>query len=456
LPRYARNDEPERHCHCEEARRSNLVNIENNFVPMKKIDTNFDQQHIWHPYTSLPASFPPYPITSASGVRLKLEDGRELIDGMASWWCAIHGYNHPVLNQAIKDQTDKMAHVMFGGLTHQPAVDLAKKLIEITPKPLQNTFFADSGSVAVEVAIKLALQYWQALNKPNKSKLLSLKYAYHGDTFGAMAVCDPVNGMHSLFKNTLAQHYFVDAPYCGEDYHEEDILKLKQLLEQHHQNIAAFILEPLVQGAGGMRLYNAEYLTQARKLCNEYNVLLIADEIATGFGRTGTLFACEQADISPDIMCVGKALTGGMLSLAATLVTDEISGTISNGEPGVFMHGPTFMANPLACAAANASLDLLLNSNWQKNINQIEKTLNDNLADCRSLKQVKDVRVKGAIGVIETHQPIDQKWMTKEFVKRGVWVRPFSNLVYIMPAYIMNEDDLIQVTNAMKEIVYNC
>jgi len=420
------------------------------------IDIDFDQKHIWHPYTSLPANLAAYPVASASGVRLKLEDGRELIDGMASWWCAIHGYNHPVLNQAIKDQTDKMTHVMFGGLTHQPAVDLAKKLIEITPKPLQNIFFADSGSVAVEVAIKLALQYWQALNKPNKSKLLSLKHAYHGDTFGAMAVCDPVNGMHSLFKNTLAQHYFVDAPHCGEDYHEDDILKLKQQLEQHHESIAAFILEPLVQGAGGMRFYNAEYLTQARKLCNEYNVLLIADEIATGFGRTGTLFACEQADISPDIMCVGKALTGGMLSLAVTLMTDKISDTISNGEPGIFMHGPTFMANPLACAAANANLDLLLHSNWQKNIKRIEKTLNDNLTDCHSLKQVKDVRVKGAIGVIETHQPIDQKWMTKEFVKRGVWVRPFSNLVYIMPAYIMNKDDLIQVTNAMKEIVYNC
>ncbi len=418
-----------------------------------KIDTKFDQQHIWHPYTSLPANIKAYPVASANGVRLKLQDGRELIDGMASWWCAIHGYNHPVLNQAIKDQTDKMAHVMFGGLTHQPAIELAKKLISITPASLQNIFFADSGSVAVEVAIKLALQYWQAKNKPAKNKLLSLKHAYHGDTFGAMAICDPVNGMHSLFSNVLAQHYFVDAPYCGEEFHEDDIKKVKQQLEQHHKNIAALILEPLVQGAGGMRIYNPEYLTQARKLCDEYDVLLITDEIATGFGRTGTMFACEQADISPDIMCVGKALTGGMMSLAATLMTKEISQTISQAKPGVFMHGPTFMANPLACAAANASIDLLLSSNWQENVLRIEKTLKDNLTECSDLEQVKDVRVKGAIGVIETHKPVDQAWMTQEFVKRGVWVRPFSNLVYIMPAYVINNDDLVKITSSMYEIV---
>lgn len=422
------------------------------------VDIAFDQQHIWHPYTSLPASFAAYPVTSAQGVKIKLEDGRELIDGMASWWCAIHGYSHPVLNQAIKDQTDKMAHVMFGGLTHQPAVALAKKLIEITPESLENIFFSDSGSVAVEVAIKLSLQYWQAKSKSNKflankTRLLSLKHAYHGDTFGAMAICDPINGMHSLFNNTLAQHYFVDAPHCGDDYHEEDILKLKQQLEQHSENIAAFILEPLVQGAGGMRIYHPEYLSQARKLCDEHNVLLIADEIATGFGRTRKLFACEHADISPDIMCIGKALTGGTLSLAATLMTQEISQTISQGEPGVFMHGPTFMANPLACAVSIASIDLLLNSDWQENILRIENVLTDNLSDAIDLKQVKDIRIKGAIGVIETNQPIDQAWMTQEFVKQGVWVRPFSNLVYIMPAYCMEDNDLIKVTTAMKEIV---
>ena len=417
------------------------------------VDIAFDQQHIWHPYTSLPASFAAYPVASVQGVKIKLEDGRELIDGMASWWCAIHGYNHPALNQAIKNQTDKMAHVMFGGLTHQPAVDLAKKLIEITPKPLENIFFADSGSVAVEVSIKLALQYWQAKKEKNKNKLLSLKHGYHGDTFGAMAVCDPVNGMHSLFKDTLAQHYFVDAPYCGKEYHEEDTLKIKQLLEQHHENVAAIILEPIVQGAGGMRIYHAEYLHQVRLLCDEYNVLLIADEIATGFGRTGKMFACEHANISPDIMCVGKALTGGTLSLAATLMTQEISATISQGEPGVFMHGPTFMANPLACAVSIASIDLLLNSDWQENVLRIENVLKNNLSDAIDLKQVKDVRIKGAIGVIETHQPIDQTWMTQEFVKRGVWVRPFSNLVYIMPAYIIEDDDLVKVTAAMKEVI---
>jgi len=422
-------------------------------INQKKIDIDFDQQHIWHPYTSLPASFSAYPVSSALGVKLKLEDGRELIDGMASWWCAIHGYNHPVLNQAIKDQTDEMAHVMFGGLTHQPAVELAKKLIELTPIPLENIFFADSGSVAVEVAIKLALQYWQAKQEKHKNKLLAIKHGYHGDTFGAMAVCDPVNGMHSLFKNVLAQHYFVDAPHCGDEYHEQDIQKVKQLLEQQHKTIAAIILEPIVQGAGGMRIYSAEYLHQIRLLCEEYNVLLIADEIATGFGRTGKMFACEHANISPDIMCIGKALTGGTLSLAATLMTKEISNTISQGEPGVFMHGPTFMANPLACAVSIASINLLLNSDWQYNVLRIEKVLNDNLSDCVSLKQVKDVRVKGAIGVIETHEPVDQAWMTQEFVKRGVWVRPFSNLVYIMPAYNMADKDLTKVTTAMKEVV---
>ncbi len=422
-------------------------------MSLNKIDTEFDQQHIWHPYTSLPANFSPYPVASAQGVKIKLEDGHELIDGMASWWCAIHGYNHPVLNRAIKDQTDKMAHIMFGGLTHQPAVTLAKKLIEITPEPLENIFFSDSGSVAVEVAIKLALQYWQAKDKPDKNKLLTIKNGYHGDTFGAMAVCDPINGMHSLFKNTLAQHYFVDAPFCGDKYHKQDVLKLEQQLKQQHKNIAALILEPLVQGAGGMRMYNAEYLAQARKLCDQYNVLLIADEIATGFGRTGTLFACEQAAISPDIMCIGKALTGGMLSLAATLMTKEISQTISKAEPGILMHGPTFMANPLACAVANASIELLLSSNWQKNVLRIERLLKEELTECAALKQVKDVRVKGAIGVIETHQPIDQIWMTQEFVKHGVWVRPFSNLVYIMPAYVIEDSDLIKITRAMKNVV---
>lgn len=424
----------------------------------KIIDIQFDQQHIWHPYTSLPNSMPAYPVVSTQGVKIKLEDGRELIDGMASWWSAIHGYNHPALVEAIKKQADTMSHVMFGGLTHQPAVELAKKLIDITPNKLESIFFTDSGSVAVEVAIKFAMQYWQAKSVDNKllakkNKLVTLKQGYHGDTFGAMAVCDPVNGMHSLFNNTLAQHYFVDAPYCGNEYHEDDIQQARTLLEQEHENIAAFILEPIVQGAGGMRIYHPEYLRQVKRLCEQYNILLIADEIATGFGRTGSLFACEQATISPDIMCIGKALTGGMLSLAATLTTTEISHTISQGAPGVFMHGPTFMANPLACAVANTSVNLLLESNWQKNILRIEKLLTEELHECIQLEKVADVRVKGAIGVIEMKQPINQAWMTKEFVSRGVWLRPFNKLVYIMPAYSIENDELKKLTTAIKSVV---
>jgi len=426
--------------------------MDDKFSESPQIDTRFDQEHIWHPYTSLPMPSSAYPVVSANGVRLKLQDNRELLDGMASWWCAIHGYNHPQINQTIKDQTDKMAHIMFGGLTHQPAVDLAKKLIAITPDHLQKIFFSDSGSVAVEVAIKLALQYWQSKAQPEKNKLVSLRYAYHGDTFGAMSVCDPVNGMHSLFNTVLAQNYFVDAPYCGNEYRQEDITKLRKLFEQNHQQIAAFIVEPLVQGAGGMRIYHPEYLKQARQLCTEFNILLILDEIATGFGRTGTMFACEQADIQADIMCLGKALTGGTMSLAATLTTEDISNSISQGEPGVFMHGPTFMANPLACAVANTSIDLLLKSNWLDKVKQIELILVDSLAKAARLKTVKDVRVKGAIGVIETSKPVDQVWMTEEFVKRGVWVRPFSNLVYIMPAYIIKPDELETITSAMIDI----
>ncbi|MEN8216916.1 MAG: adenosylmethionine--8-amino-7-oxononanoate transaminase [Pseudomonadota bacterium] len=416
---------------------------------------SFDKAHIWHPYASMQNTLPVYPIVAAEGVRLKLEDGKELIDGMASWWSVIHGYNHPQLNKAIREQLDAMAHVMFGGLTHRPAVELAARLIKITPEPLDRVFFCDSGSVAVEVAIKMAFQYWHALGHSEKQKLLTIRYGYHGDTFGAMAVCDPVNGMHNLFSQVLPQHYFADAPRCrsDEEWNEEDIKSFQSLLEQHYDKIAAVILEPLLQGAGGMRIYCPEYLRRVRALCNEYNVLLILDEIATGFGRTGTLFACERADITPDILCLGKALTGGYMSLAATLTTAQVSNAISSHSPGLFMHGPTFMGNPLACSVAIASIKLLLESPWQQRISQIEKQLLDSLLPCASLPYVADVRVLGAVGVVELIRPVNLGRMQQRFVDKGVWVRPFKNLVYIMPPYVINEEELGQVTNAIIEVI---
>lgn len=403
--------------------------------------TTFDKQHIWHPYAAI--STPVYPVISANGVHIKLANGQELIDGMASWWAAIHGYNHPKLNAAIHKQLDSMAHVMFGGLTHQPAVDLASLLIEITPKNLENVFFSDSGSVAVEVAIKMAIQYWYALGNPEKQKLLTIRNGYHGDTFGAMAVCDPVNGMHNIFSHVLAQHYFA----------ENNINSFQNLLEQHHNEIAAVILEPLLQGAGGMRIYSPEFLRNVRSLCDKYNVLLILDEIATGFGRTGTLFACERADISPDILCVGKALTGGYMSLAATLTSKQVSEVICSHPPGVFMHGPTFMANPLACSVAAASIKLLLESPWQQTISKIEKQLIDSLSVCAALPQVKDVRVLGAVGIVELQHAIDVATMQQAFVDKGVWIRPFRNLIYIMPPYIITPQQLSQLTQAIFEVI---
>lgn len=415
----------------------------------------FDKTHVWHPYASMQSPLPVYPVVAAEGVRLKLEDGRTLIDGMASWWSVIHGYNHPQLNQAIRQQLENMAHVMFGGLTHRAAVELAALLIDITPEPLKRVFFCDSGSVAVEVALKMAIQYWYALELPNKQKLLTIRYGYHGDTFGAMAVCDPINGMHNIFSSILPQHYFAKAP-CSqydEEWNEQEIKSFQQLLEQHHEEIAAVILEPLLQGAGGMRIYCPEYLRRVRALCNEYNVLLILDEIATGFGRTGTLFACERAGISPDILCLGKALTGGYMSLAATLATAQVSEGISSQSPGVFMHGPTFMGNPLACSVATASIQLLLESPWQQRIFQIEKQLMDSLSPCTSLPHVADVRVLGAVGVVELTQPVNVERMQPQFVQKGVWVRPFRNLVYIMPPYIITPTELEQVTHAIVEIV---
>ncbi len=414
-----------------------------------------DRAHVWHPYSAVGSEVSIFPVDSADGVRIRLVDGRELVDGMASWWCAIHGYNHPVLNQAIENQLKHMAHVMFGGLTHRPAIELTEQLVALTPQPLQSVFFSDSGSVAVEVAMKMAIQYWAARGSSRKNRFVSLLHGYHGDTLGAMSVCDPVNGMHGLFSEVLPQQIFVDAPLCpfGEPCSEEDFQPMVEALTGHSDEIAAVILEPVVQGAGGMRFYSADYLYQLRALCDRHDVLLIADEIATGFGRTGKLFACEFADIAPDIMCLGKSLTGGYMTLAATLTTTDISSTISAGEPGLFMHGPTFMANPLACAVALASIQLLLDSPWQARVRQIEQGLRDGLDPCRTYPHVSDVRVLGAIGVVELDKPVDLQQVQALFVEQGVWVRPFGRLVYLMPPFIISEQDLKLLTQAVVRVV---
>ena len=415
----------------------------------------YDHQHIWHPYSAMHSETPVYPVVSAQGVRIQLADGRQLIDGMSSWWCTVHGYNHPRLNSAIENQLQAMSHVMFGGLTHKPAIELAQKLVEITPEPLVSVFFADSGSVAVEVAMKMAIQYWYARELPQKHRFATIRGGYHGDTFGAMSVCDPVNGMHSLFSNVLSQQLFVEAPKCGfgARCEQQDLMPLKELLSTEHQQIAALILEPIVQGAGGMHFYSADYLAKARELCDQYEVLLIADEIATGFGRTGEMFACEHAEIAPDIICIGKSLTGGTMSLAATLASLEVSQTIDAGEPGLFMHGPTFMANPLACAVSLASISLLEDLDWQARVSHIEHLLETNLSRCIDFEAVKDVRVLGAIGVVELHQAVDMKSITHQFVESGVWVRPFGRLVYLMPAFIIEDEDLELLCEAVCDTV---
>jgi adenosylmethionine---8-amino-7-oxononanoate aminotransferase len=419
---------------------------------------DFDRQHVWHPYSAIDADLPVFPVVSAQGVRLRLTDGRELIDGMSSWWCAIHGYNHPHLNQAIESQLKDMAHVMFGGLTHQPAAELARKLVEITPSTLESVFFCDSGSVSVEVAMKMAIQYWQEKGMPERQKFLTIRRGYHGDTFGAMSVCDPETGMHSLFSRILPKQIFTESPKCffGHPCQGDNAKDLSEKLREHHEEIAAVILEPIVQGAGGMRFYSVEYLQEVRRLCDQFGVLLILDEIATGFGRTGKLFACEHAEVVPDILCVGKALTGGYLSLAATLTTEEVSQTISRGDPGVFMHGPTFMANPLACRVALASIELLLESPWEERIQTIEALLSEGLAPCREMPQVEEVRVLGAIGVVEMKKPVNLKHIQNCFVNAGVWVRPFGRLVYLMPPYIIGENDLNTLTEAVVSVVESC
>jgi len=410
----------------------------------------FDRNHIWHPYTSTTDPLPTFEVDSAEGVRIKLKDGRELIDGMASWWCAIHGYNHPVLNEAAKQQIDRMSHVMFGGLTHEPAMALADRLLSITPASLSKVFFADSGSVSVEVAIKMALQYWQATGQPDKTRMLSIRGGYHGDTFGAMAVTDPVNGMHALFNHVLPQHLFAPKPRTpfGSALLDGDIDGFRELLEANHQHIAAVILEPVVQGAGGMWFYSADYLRAVAQLCKDYDVLLIADEIATGFGRTGTLFACEHANVVPDILCVGKALTGGYLSLAATLTSDKVADGIS-ADGGVLMHGPTFMGNPLAAAIADASIGLLLDSPWQQRVTMIESQLAAELMPLSEHPAVTNVRVLGGIGVVETDGPVPVAKLQDHFVENGVWVRPFNSLIYLMPPYIISSEDLSQLTGAI-------
>ena len=411
----------------------------------------FDSQHIWHPYSSMINPPPMFPVESASGVRLRLSDGRELIDGMASWWSVVHGYNHPALNRAAHEQIDRMSHVMFGGLTHSPAIELSRKLVEMTPVGLERVFLADSGSVSVEVALKMAIQYWHARGKPAKHRMISLRNGYHGDTFGAMSVCDPVNGMHELFSGVLAQQVFAPRPETGFEapFEPADIAELERLLQHHQHELAALILEPIVQGAGGMRFYSPEWLRHARALCDRYEVLLIADEIATGFGRSGELFACNHAGISPDILCLGKALTGGSRTLAPTLATADIAHTISAGGAGCFMHGPTFMANPLACAVALESLNQLEQQDWRAQVRRLEAGLKRGLEPARALASVADVRVLGAIGVIERHEPVTLAQVQPMFVDRGVWVRPFGRLVYVMPAYIMSDEDLATLTAAM-------
>ncbi|CAE6897037.1 8-diaminopelargonic acid (DAPA). It is the only animotransferase known to utilize SAM as an amino donor [Vibrio sp. B1FIG11] len=414
------------------------------------MDLAFDRQHIWHPYTSTLTPLTCYPVASANGVHIKLEDGTELVDGMSSWWSTIHGYNHPHLNQAAHQQIDQVSHIMFGGITHQPAISLCKKLLSLAPSNLEHVFLADSGSVAVEVSLKMALQYWHAKGE-RRPKFLTLRHGYHGDTFAAMSVTDPDNSMHSLYKGFLPEHIFAQSPTCGywDEWKPEDLADFEHKIETHHQELAAVILEPIVQGAGGMRIYHPEFLKGVRRLCDKYGLLLIADEIATGFGRTGKLFACEHADIQPDILCVGKALTGGYMTLSATLASKHVADTVCGGDAGCFMHGPTFMGNPLACAVATASLELIEQGNWQQQTQQIETLFSELLPKLEKYDLVKNTRWLGAIGVVETHRPVNMETIQALFVEHGVWIRPFGKLIYMMPPFISKPEDIEKLVNAI-------
>ena len=407
---------------------------------------NIEENHIWHPYANIPNKVPTYHVESAEGVYLNFKNGARVIDGMSSWWCMIHGYNNPYINDAIKFQIDQVSHVMFGGLTHQPAIDLCEKLINLTPKGLDKVFFADSGSVSVEVSLKMAIQYWQNKGHKEKSYFLTPRGGYHGDTFGAMSVCDPNKGMHHLFSEVLPKHYFVMQP----KHHNTDeaLSDLESRLSKSHKKIAAMILEPIVQGAGGMNIYDEDYLKGARVLCDKFNVLMIVDEIATGFGRTGKFFGCNHANISPDIMCVGKALTGGYMTMAAAITNKDVSETV-----GVLMHGPTFMANPLACSAAIASIDLLLTSNWKQRVTEIESILRDQLMPLKNHKSILDVRILGAIGVVEFNEDLDMKKTQEELIESGVWLRPYGKLLYTMPPFVISDEELLAITQAMRKIV---
>lgn len=415
----------------------------------------FDRDHLWHPYSSMSRPLEVYPVQSAEGAVLTLEDGRQLVDGMSSWWSAIHGYNVEGINSALQQQLRQFSHVMFGGLTHQPAVELGERLIDLTPEPLQKIFLADSGSIAVEVALKMAVQYWISRGRPEKREVAALRGGYHGDTFSTMALADPDNGMHTLFQDHLSETHFIPRPSCrfGEVWDPDSMDPLQSVLEQQHGSIAALILEPVVQGAGGMWFYHPQFLKAARALCDRYEVLLIADEIATGFGRSGELFGCDHAAVVPDILCLGKALTGGTMTLAATITTDHIAETISSCGEGTLMHGPTFMANPLACSAANASIDLLCASPWRERVHSIEAGLIAGLSPCRALSGVRDVRVLGAIGVVEMEYPVEMRTVQPRFVEQGVWVRPFGPLIYLMPPYVITPEELQRLTTAVVKVV---